>query len=516
LASLFLIINTYIFSKDKNMIKWGWSGMSHDAALAVMDDDQLVYASHGERYSRIKNDKNLHITQLSEALRYGYPDQVYYYERPILKKARQISAGQYGLLNKQSPKSYMSDLGIRAPHRTTNHHTSHAAYGYYTSGFQEADVLVIDSIGEFETLSYWHGTPQGLVRKKKRWYPHSVGLWYSAMTQRLGLKPQEHEYILMGMAAMGNPDKFYDLIRNDFFGKLPDDQYFGVKFKDNLHRGCQNWRPEITTVNDLTDVAAAVQRIYEEIFTGLLGYMRRHSVSRNLVIVGGCALNCVANTLAYQYYDRVSVPVNPGDAGSSVGAILAHTGRHLHMSDAFLGTDIPGEYPIEDILHDLETTGISAVAAGRAEFGPRALGNRSILADPRIADIRDRVNKLKRREDFRPFAPAVLRERVGDYFEVPGSNWSAPYMQFAVKCLYPHTYPGIVHTDSSSRVQTVHKTISYHDRGLRRLLEAWHGRTGCAMLLNTSLNVKGEPLVNTVKDAERWSDLHGLTVRTPK
>lgn len=496
------------------MIKWGWSGMSHDAALAVMDDDKVVYASHGERYSRIKNDKNLHQDQINEALEYGYPDKVYYYEKPWLKKCRQLQAGQTNLIFKQSPRNYLKQFGMNKWTHTTHHHHSHAAYGYYTSGFDNADILVIDSIGEYETLTYWQGSQKdGLKKITSQNYPHSVGLWYSAMTQRLGLKPQEHEYILMGMAASGDPNRFFDEIANDFFVQWPNKHNFNVVFKQNLHRGCQNWRPDLNTVQDIADIAAATQLIYEEIFFGLLEYTQG-SGNDNLVIVGGCALNCVANYEAYHKYKNVWVPPNPGDAGSSLGSILAHNPQQIDMPDVFLGTDIPGNYPIDEIINDLLTTGVSAVASGRAEFGPRALGNRSILADPRLPDIKDRINKIKQRESFRPFAPAVLEEYASQHFYTPHHNWEAPYMQYAVHTK-TKSYPGIMHIDHTSRVQTVGRTNNHNQQGFRDLLECWHKKTGCPMLLNTSLNIKGEPLVNSIKDAQRWTDKYGLTVRTP-
>jgi len=493
------------------MIQWGVSAMSHDAALAVVQDAKLVYASHSERYSRIKNDKNLHTDQIKEALAYGEPDEVLFYENTTLKKLRQLTAQQFKLLLKQGPRSYMRGLGICAPVRLTGHHESHAAYGAHTSGLDEADVIVIDSIGEFETLTIWaYRSDYGLTKIARQTYPHSVGLWYSAMTQRLGLKPQEHEYILMGMAALGDPNRFYNEIKQDFFTAFPGINSPVVTFKENLHRGCLWWRPDIVSINDYVDVAAAVQRIYEEILVGVLRWASHRSYSNNVVLVGGCALNCVANTLAYRYYRRVWVPPNPGDAGSSVGAVLAHHPRHVDLDHAYLGTDISGDYPVDDIIADLKATGVSAVVAGRAEFGPRALGHRSILADPRLPDIKDRVNAIKHREEFRPFAPMILAEHATNYFDVPNVTWNAPFMQFAIPCKEPATYPGIVHVDGTSRVQTV------THGGPRRLLERWYAETGCPMLLNTSLNVKGEPLVNTRSDAERWSVIHNLPVRMPK
>lgn len=494
------------------MVCWGISAMSHDAALAVYKDNKIVYASHGERYSRVKNDKHLHDLQIKEALEYGTPEFFCFYENPWLKKKRQLKSGQYDLLLKELPTAMLRKKGVPIKNYAyVDHHHSHAAYGYFAQPeFDDCDVLVIDSIGEFETLSIWQGRNNKLQKIWSQDYPHSIGLWYSAMTQRLGLKPQEHEYILMGMAALGDPARFYDTVKNDFFEKFPDTTP-NVIFKENLHRGCLNWRSELTSVSDYVDIAATVQKIYEEIFLGLLNWMKNNSSCNKISIVGGCALNCVANSLAFNFYDHVWIPPNPGDAGSAVGAILAFTGNHVPVTTPYLGTNIDGNYPIQDVLDDLTAHGVSAVAAGRAEFGPRALGHRSILADPRLPDIKDRVNAIKHREEFRPFAPMIMAEHAHLYFRLPAKTYSAPYMQFAIPCLYPHKYPGIVHVDGTSRVQTVPNDGS----GPRRLLEEWYVKTGCPMLLNTSLNIKGEPLVNTKEDALRWSAQYGIDVRIP-
>jgi len=492
---------------------WGVSAMSHDAALAVMVDNQIVYASHGERYSRVKNDRDLHPDQIAEALEYGDPSLVYFYENTSKKKLRQLVARQYSLLLKPSPRKYLVKLGITAPVKMIDHHASHAAYAYYSqpNGLDDCDVLVIDSIGEFETLSIWQGRGGNLNKIWNQNYPHSVGLWYSAMTQRLGLRPQEHEYILMGMAALGDPNKFYDVIRRDFIHSMPGIDGPEIVFKHNLHRGCSWWRPDIVSVQDYIDIAAAVQRLYMEMFQGVLLWMHNQSDTNKLAIAGGCALNCVANTMAYNLYTDVWIPANPGDAGSSAGAIMAGTKTHTPMRNAYLGTCIPGPYPVDQLVSDLETRGVTAVASGCAEFGPRALGNRSILADPRVANIKDRVNQIKQREEFRPFAPMILKEHAGQYFHLPTSDFDAPFMQYAVRCQDPQQYPGIVHVDGTSRIQTV--GIDDNAR-VRQLLETWYARTGCPMLLNTSLNIKGEPLINTLADAQRWSLCYGLDVRS--
>jgi carbamoyltransferase len=491
------------------MISWGWSGMAHDASLAVFDDKQLVFAAHAERYSRIKNDKNLNKGILKDALQYGMPDRVYFYERPWLKKSRQLYAGQYDLLKKPSPRSVLDEFYKNPPRvRTTTHHHSHAAGGYFTSSFDDAAILCIDSIGEWETISIWTGEGNRLKKLWSQRYPDSIGIWYSGMTQRIGLKPQEHEYILMGMSAVGDPKAHYNLIKNDFILKMPTKRDGKTVFLRNCHRGCMNWQPLLNTVQNYADIAAGVQRIYEEIFQGLIEYTANITNKKNLVLTGGCVLNCVANPIAHEHFDNVWIMPNPGDAGSSVGCVLAHKSEHIDWPGPYLGHNIKGEYPVEKILQKLQTDRITAVASGRAEFGPRALGNRSILADPRGDDVKDLVNSIKHREAFRPFAPAILEEHASKYF----NGYTGPYMQYTATCKDPTSFPAIVHYDNTSRVQTVAKT---DNTGFRKLLERWYELTGCPMLLNTSLNIKGEPLVNTKKDAERWSKKYGVDVCTP-
>jgi carbamoyltransferase len=349
---------------------------------------------------------------------------------------------------------------------------------------------------------------------KKLWsqpYPHSIGIWYSAMTQRIGLKPQEHEYILMGMSAIGDPDRLYKDIKRDFIEKTPTSYHPFTVFKRNSHRGCMDWRPDLNTPQDYADIAAAVQRIYEEIFRELCrsAYHMTDELYENIILVGGCALNCVANPIAGEFFTNVHVPANPGDAGSAIGCVLAHQKQFLEMPHAFLGHEIKGEYPVDTILKQLHSEKITAVASGRAEFGPRALGNRSILADPRGDDVKERVNSIKHREAFRPFAPAILAEHAEEYFE----GRTGDFMQYVSKCRHADRFPAIVHYDDTSRVQTVPKNST---SGLRPLLERWYADTGCPMLLNTSLNIKGEPLVNTRQDAQRWSKKYGVEVCLPK
>jgi carbamoyltransferase len=307
----------------------------------------------------------------------------------------------------------------------------------------------------------------------------------------------------MGMAAYGDPDRLYHDIKQDFV-EVGDRTL--VKFKHNLHRGCLNWRPELNSPQDLMDIAAATQAVYEDIFRWVIGKARQINNSNNLVLMGGCALNCSANSIAYDYFDNVWIMPNPGDAGSSIGAVLAHKKQHMPMPHVYLGYNIEGDYPVEEALHELLTTGIVGVANGRAEFGPRALGHRSLLADPRGTDIKDRVNNIKQRQLFRPFAPAILAEHASAYFDGP----TGPFMQYTSTCTDPGL-PAITHGDGTSRVQTVSTDQS---PGFRKLLERWYEETGCPVLLNTSLNIKGKPIVNTVEDAQAFEQHYNVKVYT--
>jgi carbamoyltransferase len=223
--------------------------------------------------------------------------------------------------------------------------------------------------------------------------------------------------------------------------------------------------------------------------------------------MGGCALNCVANSIAKKYYKDVWIMPNPGDAGSSLGSILAVKQRHIHFNSPYLGYNIAGKYPVNSALKELKTNRLVGVANGRAEFGPRALGNRSLFADPRGKDVKDLVNTVKRRQEFRPFAPVILEEHAHNYFDGP----TGPYMQFTSVCKDPEQFPAIAHLDNTSRVQTVNQ---FQHPMLHELLTRWYADTGCPMILNTSLNIKGEPMVDTEVDAKRWQDTYNVRVLT--
>jgi len=489
------------------MITWGISANSHDAALAVFVNERLAFASHSERFSGNKNDPNLCDNLIAHVKnRWGSPNEVVWYEKPWAKTLRQYTAGQGLNLSSNNIKKYLKNYNIHAPIKTVWHHLSHAAAGYYTSTFNDACVVVIDAIGEFETLTFWHGNGDKLTQVYSQGYPDSLGLWYSAMTQRCRLKPNEEEYILMGMAAYGDPNRLYTRILRDFFSH---DGEKLVELRQNLHRGCKDWAPDLTE-DDIFDIAAATQAVYEYQFNRILSSAKNFISSDNLVLMGGCALNCSANSIAYRYFKNVWIMPNPGDAGSSVGAVLAHNRLRCYWENAYLGFTIMPSNSIDQIVDYLYNNHICGVAQGAAEFGPRALGNRSLLADPRGTTIKNRVNDIKKRQQFRPFAPVILEEVASDYFDICGASSDHRYMQFVSACRFPELFPAVIHKDGTSRVQTVPKDNSR----IRQLLEAWYSLTGCPMLLNTSLNIKGKPMVNDIADAVNFETKYNTKVFT--
>jgi carbamoyltransferase len=328
------------------------------------------------------------------------------------------------------------------------------------------------------------------------------------MTQRIGLKPNEEEYILMGMAALGDPSRLTRDLLDDFVRFPNNESGNPVEFKQNLHRGCLSWRPDLKSIQDRFDIAAATQQIYELIFNRVLQHAVQLSSSRNLVLMGGCALNCVANGQAYQYFDNMWIMPSPGDSGSAIGAVLAHRKQHIKWPGPLLGYEVPSRTTNKEIVDYLLDNKMCGLARGPAEFGPRALGNRSLLADPRGTEIKEQVNAIKQRQQFRPFAPAILEELVHDYFDMPGHRDSSRYMQVVARCKRGSEFPAIIHIDGTSRVQTVPNDGS----PFRLLLEEWYKATGCPMLLNTSLNIKGQPMVNNADDARAWEQAYGVKV----
>jgi carbamoyltransferase len=480
----------------------GISAGYHDAAATVINNrGEIVYAGHAERYSKLKNDANLSSGLLSELCEYEI-DTIAYYERPWLKQLRRLRSGEgidwSGITTGQVIRQQLGTWLQHKPGRTVSypHHLSHAAAGFQTSPFDRATVVVIDAIGEFDTVSiYAAHYVDGQAHYHRLWrqrYPHSIGLFYSAVTQRIGLHPMDEEYITMGMAAWGEPVYVEEL---------------RTLLDENLHVGID---PEFLSGAKNEDIAASAQVVTEQLIYNIMLYARNFGWSSNLVYQGGVALNCLANRNLGDYFENVWIMPCPGDAGSSVGAAALAYGGRINWRNAYLGLEIPGEYPVHACVDSLLSDRICGVASGRAEFGPRALGNRSLLADPRGSDIKEQVNRIKRRQQFRPFAPVILAEHADVFFDMPSGFSHSPYMQSVAHCRYPDDYPAIVHRDGTSRVQTVTADGS----GIRRLLEAWYATTGCPMLLNTSLNIRGEPMVNDRADADRFEQLYGVRVHS--
>ena len=434
------------------MIITGISHGFHDAAVTTIDvDGNIIYACHSERLSRIKNDKEL-------SPNFDIKGVTVFYEKPFAKNIRRLYAGQSW---KTRPKY---DQYVK-------HHWSHAAGSYYTRPFVEEPVcVVIDAIGEWDTASIWW-------KKKKVWslkYPKSLGLFYSAITQACGLKPNEDEYITMGMSAFGNP--IHNLDPYNYYHK-------GVKLEG---------RPE--------DLAASAQRIIENEIMSIMQKARKYSPY--LCYGGGVALNCVANSKIYYMFDKVWIMPSPGDSGGSLGAAAAYLDKRLKWKDAYLGTDIRNTIDPRKVVKHLLKHGMCGVANGRAEFGPRALGNRSLLGDPR-RDIKDTVNEIKKRQKFRPFAPAILEEWADKYFTGPMNE----YMQYVAKA--NHDFNSVTHVDGTARVQVVKKDCRSI---LRLILEEWYDKTKCPMLLNTSLNIKGQPMVDSIYDAVNFEKKYNVKV----
>ena len=244
------------------MIKWGMVGNSHDASLAVFDDDELLWASLSKDFSKVPNDPDFNWTQLEVARQsFGPPQKVIWYERPFLKTLRQWRAGQGWLREENDIREYLKRWGINCKIEYTQHHLSHAAYAYYTQPEDDCAVVCLDSIGEFETLTVWHGMNNKLKKIYSQSYPHSLGLFYSAMTQRLGLVPNRDEYLVAQMAAKGNHKIYSKRILKELLHVLGNDP--AIHCRENLHRGCMWWAPDITSEQQLNDLAAAVQKVFE-------------------------------------------------------------------------------------------------------------------------------------------------------------------------------------------------------------------------------------------------------------
>jgi len=447
-----------------DLIEWGLSFGSHDSGISVFVNDQLVFATEGERWSGIKHDKQLP-PKLLNFLKttYGEPAKIYYFEDYDKKEHRRKVAGQIPKPKPSIPGSNYDAWII------TGHHLSHASWGYYTSPFSNCTTIVIDSIGEWDTMSIWRCSG-GSMSKLSGWtYPQSLGLMYTAATIAGGWKGNDEEYKMMGASAFGNGNKEYKIL-SDLFDS-----------KHNFHKG---WEYE----GDEFEIAAGAQKLYEK----WLYNITKH-INGPIVLVGGCALNVRANMLIR---NDLYVPPAPNDAGSAIGCVLAHKKQKLDISP-YLGYNIVKPIEIEEIKKELTYDGIVGVAHGKCEFGPRALGNRSILANPRKKYWKERLCKIKKRSRWRPFGCIVKEEHVKEYF-VRGKP--SPYMNtcLTAKGIVP---PELVHHDRTVRVQTITS-----DHYLYPLLDDF------PFLVNTSLNINGKPICNDEQDVEDFKRETGITV----
>lgn len=566
----------------------GLSAFYHDSAAALVKDGVVVAAAQQERFSRVRHDRSFPgkaVEYCLEEAGIGLDDlaAVAYHEDPELKfervKSSFASAGPGGITAfgtiypewlrwkrnvLERVEKELVRLGRGTPPKPQNsrHHRSHAASAYFPSPFENAAVLTIDGVGEWQTTTIWHGHGPDLTFVNSISYPHSLGLLYSAFTYYCGFKVDSGEYKLMGLAPYGEP-VHADLIRRElinlredgsftlnmrYFDFLKGQRMVGAAFErlfDGPIRG-----PERPLTQRHCDLAASVQKVTEEAVYGLAMRAAELTGERNLCLAGGVALNCVANGMLSRTgrFDDIWVQPAAGDAGCALGAALdvsvADAGRpHLGtrrdgMNGALLGPEFTddqirgflsaGGYAFTEYSEDemyavtaqhLANGAVVGWFQGRMEYGPRALGARSILGDPRNTEMQKTMNlKIKFRESFRPFAPAVLKEDAGKYFDI---EIDSPYMLMvaevsdAIKAELSLTpegprrslgsineirseLPAITHVDLSARVQTVDE-----ERNPRfvRLLRRFKEKTGCSVVVNTSFNVRGEPIVCTPQEA---------------
>lgn len=456
-----------------------------------------------------------------------------------------------------------SDVDWSRRLRFSEHHLSHAASAFFPSPFHEAAVLTMDGVGEWTTTSLAIGKGKELSVYKEIHFPHSLGLLYSAFTYYIGFKVNSGEYKVMGLAPYGEP-KYVHLIKEHLINIKEDGSFhLNMSFFDyctgltmtngrfeTLFGGPAR-RPESGLTQREMDLAASIQAVTEEVVLRLAKEIRTTTGQRNLCLAGGVALNCVANgkLMREKLFDNIWIQPASGDAGGAVGAALAayylmlEKPRSIHAGDSMNGAYLGPEFSQREIEERLGKAGavftaeidealIDSVAQalidgkavgwmqGRMEFGPRALGGRSIIADPRSPTVQKQLNlKVKYRESFRPFAPSVLREDVSQWFQLHSDS---PYMLLVADVLSTKhlsmsekqkqffgidklnvvrsEIPAVTHVDYSARVQTVHKTTNPR---FHRLISKFKELTGCPVLVNTSFNVRGEPIVCTPEDAFR-------------
>ncbi len=562
----------------------GISAYYHDSAAALLKDGEIFAAAQEERFTRKKHDSDFPRNAIEYCLREAgiSVDQlthVVFYEKPFVKFERILET--YLCLSPRGLTQYLQalplwltkrlwmgddigeELGYQGDVLFAEHHESHAASAFFPSPFEEAAVLTVDGVGEWSTTTYGVGKGNDLNILAELRFPHSLGLLYSAFTYYTGFKVNSAEYKVMGLAPYGEP-KYVDRILNDlidlkedgsvsmnmdYFGYLTGLRMTNSKF-DSLFGGPPR-KPESRLSQREMDLARSVQVVTEMAMLKLAKHVQEVTGQENLCLAGGVALNCVANgrILREGPFKRVWIQPAAGDAGGALGAALAVHYRYkghprtVRKEDAMKGSLLGPSYTDEEIEAELKRLGavyhkldrqqfLEGVSdrlvqekvvgwfSGRMEFGPRALGGRSIIGDPRSRNMQSVMNlKIKYRESFRPFAPSVLEEECSKVFEIASDS---PYMLLVApvqknrriamteeqeklfgidKLNVPRSdIPAITHIDYSARIQTVNQQRNglYYD-----MIRAFYEKTGCPLVVNTSFNVRGEPIVESPTDAYR-------------
>jgi len=527
----------------------GISAFYHDAACCLLKNGKLVAAASEERFTRVKYDPRLPVNAFRYCLEKGGLtvadiDAVAYYENPVPKLARQLWSGlnhSVGDLPQMDPgrpqAAIMERLGYDGPIHFFDHHQSHGASAFFYSGFQESALLVVDGVGEWASTSYGFGQGSELELFHQVEFPHSLGLLYGTITAFLGFRVNDGEYKVMGLAPYGKP-VYGEKIRQLAITEPGGDYRLDMKYFDFL-TGPRMYsealcdllghppRKEDGPLESFHfDLACSVQFVLEEILLEKAHWLYSEKQTAHLCMAGGVALNCVANgrILREGPFKKLFVQPAAGDAGGCLGAAaLAHIKlngeRHSKeaMGHVFLGpswkapemdrlvkaTGLPFQdfsnresLLLETVVDGLAENKVVGWFHGAMEFGPRALGARSILANPLDPHIRDVLNAaVKKRESFRPFAPSVLASHARDHFDL---DHASPFMLEICQVTSEQKLPGITHVNGSARPQTVDPTRSPR---YAALIETFYQRTGCPMLVNTSFNVRGEPIVCSPIDA---------------
>jgi carbamoyltransferase len=541
----------------------GISCFYHDSAAALLKDGVAVAAAQEERFTRKKHDPDFPVNAvkytLSEAgITIDDVDLVVFHEKPLQKLERIMESfmatypKNYPFFVSSLPgflgeKFWMGEIirkktGYKKKVIYSEHHISHAASSFYCSPFSSCGVLTVDGVGEFDTSTLGHGKGEHFELLKEIRFPHSLGLLYSAFTSYLGFKVNSAEYKVMGLAPYGKPvyaDLIFDKLISvkddgsfrlnmEYFAFLEEKRLINRKFC-NLF-GAEPRAPESKLTQREFDIAQSVQKVTEDVVLKMCNHLHEMTGEKKLVMAGGVALNCVANgkIIKQTAFKEIYVQPAAGDAGCSLGgALMGYYGYLKHsrlkggkpivsMHSPYLGP----EYSDEEIrkqldaqhavYHELGKEKLLKETAkriadgkvigwhqGRMEWGPRALGNRSILADARDPKMKDIVNlKIKFRESFRPFAPAVMYEKMGEYFDL---EQESPYMLLVAQ-VQPgkRVIPSVTHVDGSARIQSVTREQNelFYD-----LIHEFYKLTKVPIIINTSFNVRGEPIVNTPTDS---------------